>query len=87
MTIIKDEVNNGNSWTNVRYFSSFEEADEMRKSLKIQDRMGMKEIKVKRSGVGGKLFVVKMRESAEAKAELEAIEEKLLNKKSKKSNK
>lgn len=87
MTIIKDEVKNGNSWTNVRYFSSFEEADQMRKSLKIQDRAGMTEVKVKRCGDGGKLFVVKTRINEAAKAELEAIEEKLLTKKNKKSKK
>ena len=87
MTDVKDEVKNGDSWTNVRFFSSFEEADEMRKSLKIQDRMGMKQFKVKRCGDGGKLFVVKSRESAEAKAELEAIEEKMLTKKNKKNKK
>ena len=87
MTAIKDEVKNGDSWTNVRYFASFEEADAMRKSLKTQDRAGMMQFKVKRCGVGGTMFVVKSRVDQEAKAELEAIEEKMLTKKNKKNNK
>lgn len=87
MTVTKDEVKNGDSWTNVRYFSSFEEADAMRKSLKSQDRAGMMQYKIKRCGEGGTLFVVKSRVDQEAKAQLEQLEEKMLAKKSKKNNK
>ena len=87
VTDTKDEVKNGDSWTNVRYFASFEEADQMRRSLKAQDRAGLMNFKIKRCGEGGSLFVVKSRVDEVAKAELEAIEEKLLSKKSKKNNK
>jgi NMD protein affecting ribosome stability and mRNA decay len=47
----------------------------------------MMQFKVKRCGVGGTMFVVKSRVDQEAKAELEAIEEKMLTKKNKKNNK
>ncbi len=87
MTTAKDEVKNGDSWTNVRFFSTFEEADQMRKSLKTKDKTGTMQFKVKRCGIGGTQFVVKSRIDQNAKAELEAIEEKLINKKSKKNNK
>jgi hypothetical protein len=87
VTVTKDEVKNGDSWTNVRYFSSFEEADAMRKSLRSQDRAGMMQFKVKRCGEGGTLFVVKSRIDQNAKAELEALEEKMFSKKNKKNNK
>lgn len=87
MTVNKDEVKNGDSWTNVRFFSSFEEADKMRRSLKSTDKTGIMQFKIKRCGEGGKLFVVKSRIDQNAKAELEAIEEKMMSKKSKKNNK
>lgn len=77
---------NGNSWKAERYFSSYEEADTLRKAIKSKDRSNMWEVKVKRCGVNGTMFVVKSRMSETAKAELEEIQEKMLskNKKNKK---
>ena len=83
MTDNKQDVN-GSIWKTERYFSSFEEADQLRKSLKGKDKTGIMEFKVKRCGEAGKMFVVKSRESAALKAELLEIEEKMLTKKNKK---
>lgn len=68
----------GNTWTSVRYFSTFEEADTLRTSLKTTDTSGTLQVKVKRCGEGGTQFVVKTRQSAElvqAQASLEESEE------------
>jgi len=58
-------VSVGNPWTNVRYFSTFEEANEMRTSLKSHDTSGLLQVKVKRCGVSGLMYVVKSRQSAD----------------------
>lgn len=55
----------GNLWTNVRYFSTFEEADQLRSSMKHSDTSGTLQVKVKRCGEGGTTYVVKTRQSAE----------------------
>lgn len=81
------ETKNGNAWTNVRFFSSFEEADALRKSLKYQDKAGTMQYKIKRCGESGKMFVVKSRVDENALAELQQIEENLLTSKNKKSKK
>lgn len=75
---------NGATWKVERYFSSFEEADQLRRSLKGKDKTGIMEFKVKRCGESGTMFVVKSRESEALKAELLEIEEKMLTKKNKK---
>ena len=78
----------GEPWTNIRYLSSFEEADTLRKSLKSQDKTGTLQVKVKRCGGDEPLYVVKSRTDPTLKAALEEIEEKILvvkkNKKTKK---
>lgn len=71
----------GDPWKNERFFSSFEEADAMRKSLKLADRVGALQVKVKRCGENGKLYVVKSRVDQKVMAELQEIEEKLFSKK------
>ena len=78
---------NGTCWTNERYFSSFEEADTLRKALKLKDKSGIMEFKVKRCGEGGNSFVVKSRMNEKAKQELEEIENKMLSSKNKNKNK
>ena len=62
------------SWTNVRYFSTFEEADKCRLSLKTTDTTGTLQVKVKRCGLNGTLYVVKTRQSAELIAAQEAVD-------------
>ncbi len=52
MSNVKVEVNESHPWKNERYFSSFEEADQLRKSLKAYDKPGTLQVKVKRCGVG-----------------------------------
>lgn len=71
-------------WKNERYFASYEEADTLRRELKAKDRSSMLQIKVKRCGEGGRTYVVKTRQDPNALAELAAIEEKMMKKKSKK---
>jgi hypothetical protein len=74
-------------WKNERYFSTFEEADKLRKSLLLGDKTGTLQVKVKRCGVMGSQYVVKSRTSPELKAALEQIEEKILVVKQKKDKK
>ena len=49
----------GEPWKNERYFASFEEADTFRKAVKAQDKTGTYQVKVKRCGVAGTMYVVK----------------------------
>jgi hypothetical protein len=51
----------GRTWKNERFLSSYFEADMLRKSLLLRNE-GILEVKVKRCGEGGNLFVVKSRE-------------------------
>jgi len=76
----------GEPWKNERYFSTFEEADALRKSLKSSDKTGTLQFKVKRCGVASVMYVVKSRVDPSLKAALEEIEEKMLRKKSEKKN-
>lgn len=85
MTDTKEEVQNGGSWKIDRYFSSFEEADELRKTIKNKDRANMWEVKVKRCGTNGTMFVVKSRLNEAAQAELQEIEQRLVSKKKSKN--
>jgi hypothetical protein len=78
------EIKEGTSWKNERFFSTYEEANTMRKSLTGADKTGTLAFKVKRCGVGGTMYVVKSRVDPAKLAELHEIEEKLLSKKSKK---
>ena len=71
----------GEPWKTERYFSTFEEADALRKSLRASDKTGTTQFKVKRCGV------VKTRVDPNLKAALEEIEEKMLRKKSEKKSK
>ena len=84
MSNVKVEINESHPWKNERFFSSFEEADLLRKSLKAHDRTSALQVKIKRCGEGGNLFVVKSRTDPTLKAALEEIEEKLLTSKNKK---
>ena len=89
---MSEETNSvGSPWTNVRYFSSFEEANEMRTSLKSRDTSGTLQVKVKRCGESGKMYVVKSRQSAEmVRAETvldEALEQPKPAKKTRKAKK
>ncbi len=61
-------MSNRNIWTNLRYFSTFEEAESLRHSMKQSDTSGTLQVKVKRCGEGGKLFVVKTRQCEVLKA-------------------
>ena len=84
MSNVKVEVSESHPWKNERFFSTFEEADELRKSLKAYDRTSALQVKIKRCGVGGKTYVVKSRTDPTLKAALQEIEEKLLTSKNKK---
>jgi len=72
---------NGPAWKPERYFSSYEEASLLKKSLLGRDRTATLQVKIKRCGEGGKLYVVKSRQDPNALAELQEIEEKMLSKK------
>lgn len=74
---------NGDQWKTERYFSTYEEADALRKHLKGSDRTCTIQLKVKRCGENGNMFVVKSRLDKNALAELQEIEEKMLTKKNK----
>lgn len=89
---MSEETNSvGSPWTNVRFFSSFEEADQMRTSLKSRDTSGSLQVKVKRCGVSGQMYVVKSRQSADlVRAETvvdEALETPKTTKKTRKAKK
>lgn len=77
----------GEPWKTERYFSTFEEADALRKSLRASDKTGTTQFKVKRCGVAKTQYVVKSRVDPSLKAALEEIEEKMLRKKSEKKSK
>ena len=57
----------GSPWTNERYLATYEEATFLRDSLNARDHSGTLEIKIKRCGEGGRLYVVKSRQSHELK--------------------
>ena len=67
----------GSPWTNVRFFSTFNEADEMRSSLKSADHSGTLQIKIKRCGEGGTTFVVKTRQCGKLEAAVQQVEQEL----------
>ena len=70
----------GSPWTNERFFSSYEEASTLKKSLLVRDTSGTLQVKVKRCGAGGTLYVVKSRQSHQT----ETVEQKSNSKKSSK---
>lgn len=74
-------------WKNERYFSTFEEADTLRKSLLGGSNGATLQVKVKRCGLDGSQYVVKSRTNPELKAALQEVEEKLLVSKEKKEKK
>ena len=74
-------------WKNERYFSTFEEADTLRKSLLSGTQGATLQVKVKRCGLDGAQYVVKSRTNPELKAALQEVEEKLLVSKEKKEKK
>lgn len=84
MSNVKVEISENHPWQNEGFFSTFEEADALRKSRKARDNTGILQFKVKRCGQGGSLYVVKSRTDPTLKAALEEIEEKLLTSKNKK---
>ena len=78
------------SWKNERYFSTFEEADAMRKSLAASPNGATLQVKVKRCGLEGKQYVVKSRQNPELQATVQEVEAKvaaLKEKREKKSKK
>jgi molybdopterin converting factor small subunit len=74
-------------WKNERYFSTFEEADTLRKSLLSGPNGATLQAKVKRCGEGGTQYVVKSRTNPELKAAIQEVEEQLLVAKDKKTKK
>jgi hypothetical protein len=74
-------------WKNERYFSTFEEADALRKSLLSGANGATLQVKVKRCGSLGSMYVVKSRTNPELKAALQEVEEKLIVSKEKKERK
>lgn len=50
----------GRTWKNERFLASYFEADMLRKSLLLRNE-GILEVKVKRCGEGGNMYVVKSR--------------------------
>jgi len=77
-------------WKNERYFSTFEEAEAMRKSLLSSPNGATLQVKVKRCGLEGKQYVVKSRQNPELQATVQEVEAKvaaLKEKREKKSKK
>ena len=74
-------------WKNERYFSTFEEADTLRKSLLSGPSGATLQVKVKRCGEGGSQYVVKSRTNPELKAAIQQVEEQILIAKDKKPKK
>ena len=74
-------------WKNERYFSTFEEADMLRKSLLSGPQGATLQVKVKRCGPSGSQYVVKSRTNPELKAALQEVEEKMLIGKQKREKK
>ena len=91
MLIIASGIDEGgkmsNLWTNVRFFSSFEEAAQLRGSLLEKDSSGTLQVKVKRCGLNGTLYVVKTRQSPELMAASNAVDEALAKDKTEKKTK
>jgi hypothetical protein len=79
------KMSNGESWKNVRYLGSYEEADALRKSLVLQDPT--LQVKIKRCGLGGVDYVVKSRVTPELKAAVQEVEEHIASSKDKKPKK
>jgi len=83
-----DEGDNmSESWKNERFFSTYKEADTLRKALLGSDRSATLQVKVKRCGENGTTYVVKSRQDPKAIAELEEIEKKMTSKKTKNTKK
>lgn len=74
-------------WKNERYFSTFEEADTLRKSLLSGPSGATLQVKIKRCGLEGKTYVVKSRTNPELKAAIQEVEEKILVTKQKREKK
>lgn len=74
----------GLPWKNESYLSSYEEASELKNSLKASDKSGTIQFKIKRCGSGKTQYVVKSRIDPNLIAALEEIEQKMLTSKSKK---
>lgn len=74
-------------WKNEKYFSTFEEADALRKSLLGGPNGALLQIKVKRCGLSGSQYVVKSRQSPELKAVAEQVEQQLAATKEKQEKK
>lgn len=77
----------GSPWTSVRYFSTFEEANSLRNSLKTGDLSGTLQIKVKRCGISGSQYVVKTRQSLQMTAAAQSLDEAVETKPTKKTRK
>jgi hypothetical protein len=74
-------------WKNERYFSTFEEADMLRKSLLSGVQGATLQVKIKRCGLNGAQYVVKSRTNPELKAAIQEMEEKIAVTKQKKEKK
>jgi hypothetical protein len=74
-------------WKNERFFSTFEEADTLRKSLLSGPNGATLQVKVKRCGLEGTIYVVKSRTNPELKAAIQEVEEKILVTKQKREKK
>lgn len=70
----------GPPWTNVRVFSSFTEADVLRKNLQ-QDTTSQVKIKKQLNSTGEEIFVVKTRKDPSLAVEEQPVKEKKKNKK------
>ena len=70
----------GQPWTNVKVFSTFHEADILRKNLQ-QDATQQVKIKKQLNGTGEEIFVVKKRKDPALVVEEQQVSEKKKNKK------
>ena len=69
-----------NLWTNEKYFSTYEEALSLKKSLQLSEKGATMQFKIRRCGIGKNQYVVKSRTDPQLAKAVEQVEKQLTNK-------
>jgi len=69
-----------NLWTNERFFSTYEEAVSLKKSLQLSEKGATMQFKIRRCGIGKSQYVVKSRVDPTLAKAVEVVEKQLTNK-------
>lgn len=69
-----------NLWTNEKYFSTFEEALSLKKSLQLSEKGATMQFKIRRCGIGKSQYVVKSRTDPQLVKAVQQVEKQLTNK-------